>query len=494
MPAKQYRTWSPAQSFLLPPSPLEWLPSGHLAYMVLDVVNELDLRAIENAIEEKDARGTRPYAPRMMTALLLYAYCAGTYSSRKIARGTYEDVALRVLAGGEHPHFTTVNEFRLEHRKALAGLFQQVLSMCRRAGLVSLGHVSIDGSKVQANASKHKAMSYKRMNDDETRLQREVETLLAQADAIDRKEDVQYGVGVDPQDLPQELQRREDRLARIREAKAALEKEAAQTRATALEKQAAVHRERAATDPDPTVRKCAEALAAKRTEQAKELRDDDEDPPTAASNEGLPLHRVPTTPSGAPKDKAQRNFTDPDSRIMQRNGAFMQAFNCQIAVEHSNQIIVAEAVSNQAPDAEYLAPVLARTIDAVGAPVVVSADAGYYSDANVAMCRAAGVEPFLAVGRSAHQHRENETPSKTGIGSETRAAMRESLLGERGRDLYKRRKAIVEPPFAHIKSVRGFTRFSLRGLSKVASEWSIVCLCHNLLKLFSATGQRQAAC
>ena len=493
MPAKQYRTWSPTQSFLLPPSPLEWLPAGHLAYFILDVVDELDLRAIEGVVQEKDSRGTRPYAPRMMTALLLYAYCTGTYSSRKVARGTYEDVALRVLAAGEHPHFTTVNEFRLEHRQALAGLFQQVLRMCRRAGLVSLGHVSIDGSKVQANASKHKAMSYGRMNEEEKRLQSEVEKLLAQADATDRKEDVQYGVGVEPQDLPQELQRREDRLARIREARSALEREAALTRAAALEKQAAAHQERAAKDPDPTVRKCAETLAGQRAQQAKKLRDDDKDPP-AASSDGLPLHRVATTPTGAPKDKAQRSFTDPESRIMQRNGAFMQAFNCQIAVEHSNQIIVAQAVSNQAPDAEYLGPMLARTIENVGAPSVVSADAGYYSDANVALCRSAGVEPFLAVGRSGHRHRENETPPKQAGWSETKNAMRESLLSQRGRDLYKRRKAIVEPPFAHIKYVRGFNRFSLRGLSKVRNEWSLACLCHNLLKLFSVARPQQAAC
>jgi transposase len=245
MAGKQYRPWAPTQSFLLPPSPLEWLPQDHLAYFLLDVVHSLDLGELERALQAKDPRGERPYPPAMMLALLIYAYCVGIFSSRKIARATYEDVAFRVLAGGEHPHFTTLNQFRLQHRSAFSGLFVQVLRLCQKAGLVKLGHVSIDGSKVLANASKHKAMSYKRMREEEARLQREIEALLGRADAADQQEDQQYGPGTAPQDLPEELQRREKRLARIREAKAALEQEAKEARAEELRENARAQREKA---------------------------------------------------------------------------------------------------------------------------------------------------------------------------------------------------------------------------------------------------------
>src|SRR6266581_691087 len=261
---KSYRPWSPTQSFLLPPSPLEWLPEGHLAYFVLEAVQTLDLSAIEDAIQAKDARGERPYSPAMMVALLVYGYSVGVFSSRRLARETYEDVAFRVLAGGEHPHFTTVNQFRLEHRQALAKLFVQVLRLCKKAGLVKLGHVAFDGTKVGANASKHKAMSYKRMQEEERRLAAEVEALLAKADETDSREDAQYGVGKAPEDLPEELQRRESRLSRIREAKAALEKEATDARAEELREQARIQREKAGDESvNATERKCAATRAEK---------------------------------------------------------------------------------------------------------------------------------------------------------------------------------------------------------------------------------------
>jgi transposase len=225
---KSYRPWTPTQAYLLPPSPMEWLDEGHLAYFVLDLVPTLDLTAIERAIQAKDARGERPYPPVMMAVLLIYAYCVGVFSSRKMARATYEDVAFRVICGGEHPHFTTINQFRLDHREALAGLFVQVLRLCRKAGLVKLGHVSFDGTKVQANASKHKAMSYARLLEEEKRLEAEVKALLARADEADRREDQMYGAGQTAEDLPEEMRRREQRLDRIRAAKAALEEEAKQ--------------------------------------------------------------------------------------------------------------------------------------------------------------------------------------------------------------------------------------------------------------------------
>ena len=245
---KSYRPYAPTQVHLLPPSPQEWLPEGHLAYFVLDLVEELDLGAIEAELQRKDTRGERPYAPRMMTALLLYGYAVGVFSSRRIERATFEDVAFRVLAAGEHPHFTTVNQFRHRHRAALAGLFGQLLKECQSAGLVKLGHVAIDGTKMKANASKHKAMSYERMLKDEARLTAEAEALLAKADAVDAAEDELHGVGKAPQDVPEELHRREARKAKIREVREAHQQEAAEARAAQLREQAEDLR-RKAEDP-----------------------------------------------------------------------------------------------------------------------------------------------------------------------------------------------------------------------------------------------------
>jgi transposase len=292
---KSYRSWSPSQSFLLPPSPLEWLPEGHLAYFVLELAQALDLSQVEDAIQEKDGRGERPYAPAMMVGLIVYGYCTGVFSSRRLARATHEDVAFRVIAGGEHPHFTTVNQFRLVHREALAELFLQVLKMCGKAGLVKLGHVAIDGTKIAANASKHKAMSYKRMKEEEQRLKAEVAALLAKADEADAQEDAQYGAGKAPEDLPEELQRREARLARIQEAKAALETEAAAARAEELRELAEGQREKADDErEDPAERKRAATRAAKSEAQAAELskKDPPDDGPAAGSPSDLPHHRV----------------------------------------------------------------------------------------------------------------------------------------------------------------------------------------------------------
>ncbi len=269
---KQYRPWSTSQSFLLPPSLLDWLPDGHLALFVLDVVEGMDLSAIESAIHAKDARGTRPYAPQMMLALLVYAYCVGVYSSRRIARACAEDIAFRVLSGNSQPHFTTINSFRKRHAPALAGLFVQVLQMCSRAGLVKMGHVALDGSKVQANASKHKAMSYGRMKSEQARLEQEVEELLARAEALDAEEDQKLGEGVDVEDIPAELKRRENRIARIKQAREELEAEARLSRAATLRERAAELREKA-TQPErkPGERKRSETCAAKNEREAEKL-------------------------------------------------------------------------------------------------------------------------------------------------------------------------------------------------------------------------------
>jgi transposase len=484
--SKDYRPWTPGQSFLLPPSPREWLVEGHLAYFVLDLVRELDLRAIEDVLQSKDPRGTRPYSPRMMTALLLYGYCVGVFSSRKIERATYDDVAFRVIAGGEHPDFTRINAFRLEHREALAALFGQVLKLCERAGLKTVGHVSLDGSKIAAHASKHKAMSYSRMKDEEKRLLAKAEELLFRADQTDALEDQRYGVGQQAEDLPEELRRTDTRLKKIREVKEALEKEAAEARAAQLRELAAGEERRAETALRERDRKQAAARAKREREQANRLaprKDDDDEPPSAGAAQ-LPLHRVQTTPAGTPTDKAQRNFTDPDSRIMVRNGTFLQAYNAQAVVSESH-VIVAHGLSNQPPDQQHLIPMLERAKANCGqAPQTLSADSGFFSTENVAYCDQQGIDAYLAVGRD---------PSDVSIGklpmtaaAEVRERMRTKLNTPTGKATYAKRKTIAEPVFGCIKAAMGFRRFSLRGLPKAQAEWAFVCTCHNLLKLFRA--------
>jgi len=479
---------------LLPQSPIDWLPEGHLAYFMLERVRELDISGIEDAIQSKDARGNRPYSPRMMTALVLYAYCVGVFSSRKVERATYQDVAFRVLAGGEHPHFTTVNLFRLEHRDALSGLFVQGLKLCARAGLSTVGHVSLDGSKVQANASKHKAMTYGRMKEQDKRLAAEIEALLFRADETDRREDEQYGRDRRGDELPEEFQRRDARLRRIREAKAALEKEAAEARAAQLRELAATQQQQAHVAPDATERKRAATRATKSRRQAEELspRPDHDDDDAGGGNAATELtsHRVPATAQGEPTDKAQRNFTDHDSRIMVRNGVFLQAYNAQAAVSES-QVIVAHAVTNQQPDQEHLVPMLERVREHCGRlPEVLSADTGSWSERNAGSCEANALDAYIAVGRKDHEGELGRLPMTQA--QEARWRMHQKVTSTAGRPIYARRKVIVEPVFGQIKQALGFRRFSLRGLGKVAAEWGIVCLCHNLLKLYRATAPCQA--
>jgi transposase len=465
---------------------MEWLPEEHLAYFILDVVGELDLGHVEEAIQQKDARGERPYAPGMMTALLLYGYCVGEYSSRRIARATFEDVAFRVIAAGEHPHFTTINQFRLDHGESLGGLFVEVLVMCQRAGLVKMGHVALDGAKIKAAASKHKAMSYKRMNQDEARLQAEVQEMLRRVEQTDKEEDQLYGVGQDEEGLPAELSRREEGLKRIRAAKAELEKEAAEGRAAELREQA--ERQRAKVDdeslPDHerkrarTRAKKADQKAAAFAPETKENRDEGE-----ADQKELPLHRVASEVDGKPKPAAQRNFTDPESCIMVKDGAYIQAYNAQIIVDEANQVIIAHGVSNQSPDQEYLVPMVERMLDSgAQVPEALLADSGYFSKDNVEHLQNRKVEPSIAVGRegtAAAPLTEASTAAQS-----VRASMREKLSKRQGKTVYSRRKVIVEPVFGQIEEARGFRRFSQRGQAKVRCEWALVCMTHNLLKLF----------
>ncbi len=490
---KTYRPWTPTQSSLMPQSPTDWLPEDHLAYFVLDLLEELDLGEIERAIQAKDARGERPYSPRMMTTLLLYGYAVGVFSSRKIERATHEDVAFRMLAAGEHPHFTTINEFRGRHRKALAGLFQQLLDECMSAGLVTLGHVAIDGTKMKANASKHKAMSFERMNKDEARLSSEIEAMLKHAEEVDAAEDKLYGVGQQPSDLPAELRRREGRREKIRATRAALKAETEKKRAAELAALADGLREQAAA-PTTSSRKQATFLtvAAQHDQESADL--DDDDPPPPAIDSDLPTNTPPKYRNGTPKPKAQRNFTDPDSRIMVRDGAYMQAYNGQIAVDEANQIIVAAALSNQGPDVQYFEPMLRRVVENCGAvPARGTGDAGYFSEANVRAAEALGCEPFIAVGAHRRDGFPEEESRLPNLQTETARSMRALLNSDEGHAVYARRKATVEPVFGQIKSARGYRQVSFRGVLKNRCEWLLVCATHNLLKLWrSATAKRQA--
>lgn len=485
--SKTYQPWTQDQAYLLPPSMRDWLPEDHLVWFILDVVSQLDMGAIEDAIQSKDARGQRPYHPSMMVALLVYAYCTGVYSSRRIERACQEDVAFRVITGNVQPYFTTVNEFRRVHREHFGSLFVEVLKLCREAGLVKHRHVAIDGTKVKANASKHKAMSYRRMLQEERRLQTEVQRLLEQADAADALDDSRFGAQARGDELPEELCRRESRVARIREAKAALEAQARMTRAHTLREQAEGHERTARSHPDEVVRRRARTNAAKRRAKAKEFGLDDDDPPGGGSADGE-LARKPTlaTTQGKPVDEAQRNFTDPESSIMRGADGFIQGYNAQLAVDEAHQVIVGCAVTDQPSDAANFQPMLERVRANLGQPPEhATADAGYWNPLVEARARALGTEAWVATGRI--RHGDARPATRTGEPPEEldpRERMRWRLNTPEGRTRYARRKAVVEPVNGQIKHARRFRQFSVRGVQAVDAEWAMVSLCHNVLKLF----------
>jgi transposase len=465
--SKQFRNCDLNQAYLLPPSLQDWLPEGHLARFVADVVETLDLAAIYATYEARDGRGQAAYDPRMMVRLLIYAYCRGVPGSRRIERATHEDVAFRYLAADQHPDHTTIADFRKEHLANLAQLFVQVLKLCQQAGLVKLGQVALDGTKVKANASKHKAMSYARMEETEKRLQDEVGALLAEAARVDAEEDGKYGKGKRGDELPDELTRRESRLKKIREAQAALEAEA---REAAQQKQAEV-----------------EARLKEREKQEEER---------GRKFGGRPP-QAPPPEEAKPEPKAQRNFTDPDSRIM-KDGAtkeFVQAYNAQAAVDSEAQVIVAAALTQEANDQQQLVPMVGKVEVMTGSkPQQVTADSGYYSEANVSDPRLAGIDLYVPPDRQKHG---STLPVETGpaplAAAGTAERMRYKLRTAEGRAVYKLRKAIVEPVFGQIKEARGFRRFLLRGKAKVEAEWQFICATHNLLKLFGAGWSPQAA-
>ena len=431
---KNYRPYLPEQDFLLPPSLQQWLAEGHLAYFVSDVVDQLDLTPMHAEYGE-EKRGQPPYDPRMMTKLLVYGYCVGVYSSRKIQQRLQEDVAFRMLAAGNEPDFRTISDFRKIHLKALSGFFEEVLKIVLETGAMKLGRVALDGSKIKANASKHKANSYGRMAQQEEVIGKQVEELMARAAAADAEEDTLFGSDQRGDELPEELQRRETRLARIREAKRVVEERARE-------------KARAAGKSEEEVRKAQ------------------------------------------PEEKSQYNFTDPESRIMNSSEGFVQAYNAQIAVESEFQLIVGQFVTQAANDKEQLQPMVQAIEEQSGQlPTEVLADAGYCSESNLESLESEAepekrIEAYVATGRQKHSEPDAECPRGPLPKGATRThRMRRKLQTKAGKAIYARRKAIVEPVFGQIKQVRGFRRFSLRGLIKVQCEWALVCLTHNILKL-----------
>jgi transposase len=445
MGVQRFREYNPNQDFLLPPSLREWLPSDHLANFISDVVDTLDLSEITNGYDNSQG-GQAPFHPVLMTKLLLYAYCIGVPSSRRIEKSTYEVIPFRVLSANQYPDHDTIAEFRKRHLVALSRIFLQVLLLCQKAGLVKLGHVALDGTKVKANASKHKAMSYEHMQKKTDELAAEIARLLAEAEATDTVEDTRYGKGKRGDELPEELRYRERRLKKIQEAKQALEEEARQ--------------EVQAAQP-----------AADKAEVGTDVR---------------------------VKPKAQRNFTDPDSRIM-RDGAtkaFEQAFNGQVAVDSANQIIVAAGVTQECNDKQQVESMVERMKANLGGacPKRRTLDNGYYSDDNVGVLRRAGIDAYIATGR--RKHGEAPPPAPRGRipkGLTEKERMTRKLRTVKGRCTYAKRKEIAEPVIGQIKEARGFRRFLLRGFGKVNAEWLIICLTHNLLKLFRWSWQLELA-
>jgi transposase len=434
--AKGYRTYLPEQDLLLPPSLREWLPENHLVYFVSDVVDELDLSAMY-AVYEKEKRGQPPYDPRLMTKLLVYGYCTGVFSSRRIQKRLQEDIPFKVLAAGNEPDFRTISDFRKIHIQTLRKLFEQVLAMALECGAIKLGRVSLDGTKLKANASKHKAMSYGRMKEKQQQLREEVKQLLEQAEAADKEEDGQYG-DKRGDELPEELQRRETRLAKIKEAKKVVEQRA---------------RDKAAEE-------------GKSAEEAKLAKADDKD---------------------------QYNFTDPESRIMKGGDGFVQGYNAQAAVEPTLLLIVGQTVTEAANDKKQLMPMVELIKQQSGQrPEAILADNGYCSEENLELLESTEqpertIEGFIATGKQKHaEHRLPAKPGPLPKGATQVDRMKRKLQSKAGKAVYAARKCVVEPVFGQIKQARGFRQFLLRGKENVKGEWALLCLTHNVLRLYAA--------
>jgi transposase len=458
--SKTFRAWKIDDPLLLPVTVQDFVAKDHLAPFVLSVVKEeLDLAKILSCYSSE--RGQPPFHPVMMTALLLYAYCCGIYSSRRIAKACRERVDFMRIVALDAPDFRTISDFRKRHLQALRELFVQVLKLCEKAGLVKLGHVAFDGSKIKANASKHKAMSYGRMEARATELEAEVSKWLAAAEAADAEEDKIYGRDKQGDELPDWVADKQKRAEKIRAAKAELEAEA-----------------KAAAE--------AEAKAAAEAEKRKA---------EGRKKPGKPA--APPSPEPAPK--AQKNFTDPESRIMKGKDGFVQAYNGQIAVDAQAQIIVAQDVTQCAADKGQLIPM----VDAVEAnlgrkPEQASADSGYCSEANLEQMESRNIDAYVATGRAKHataDEAKDEAAATTANAAAapistqeadppTRVEAMSAKIKSGGYESpYRLRKQLPEPVFGQIKEGRGFRQFLMRGIAKVRAEWALVCTAHNLLKL-----------
>jgi len=440
---KRFRDYSTDQLFLMPPSLLDWLPGDHLVHFINEVVDELDLSAIYG--EFKDERGQPPYHPEMMLKVWIYAYCQGIRSSRKVERAVHEQVGFRMLSGNQLPKYWALNEFRRRHAEALGDLIGQTVKLAERAGLLKLNQVAVDGTKVKANASKHSAMSYKRMSQEEKRLEEEIAAYLHECDEVDQQENARFG-DARGDELPEHLSTPAKRLAAIRKAKAELEAEA---REKAREEQ--------------------EARRVKAEEEGRTFRPR-KDPDQAQ-----------------PKAKAQRNFTDPESRIMKTQDGFIQGFNAQLAVDTQSQIVVAADLTNQANDAPHLPSILEQVVANTGsAPDEVLADAGYWSEANVEAVNGMGAEAFIPPDKIPHRFwREAESPrGRIPRDATMEDLMRRKLQTKRGRERYRQRQMSVEPVIGQIKEGRGLRQFLHRGVAKVRAMWRFDVAVHNLMKMY----------
>lgn len=452
MAKKTFRKWEADQSELFPPSVRELVPAGHLVHFVRKLVaDDLDLRALYERYAR--TKGQPPYDPRLMTALLLYACCRGIYSSRRIEVACEERLDFRALVGSQRPDHSTIAQFRQDHRAAISELFVQVLQLCRDAGMAKLGHVSLDGTKIQANASKHAAMSYERMKEAEPELAKKVDEWMSKSAETDASEDAEHGKDQRGDEIPEHLKTAVRKLAKVRAAKVRLE-------ADAEEK--------------------ADRIAAERA--AKE----------AASGEKT-RGREPKALSGVPEDKAQSNFTDPQSRIMKTRNGYEQAYNAQAAVDAADQVIVAADVTAQQNDGAQLVPMLDQIEANTGSkPVQVSVDAGYCSEENIAALEEKQIDGYVATGRQKHG-----SPSATGCEEKKQGprvtAMREKLRAGGWESPYRLRKHTVEPVFGQVKEARGFRRFLHRGTENVRAEWRLICTAHNLLKLAARVAAERIA-
>jgi transposase len=441
--SKEFRPWKIDEAQLLPPSVQDYVPKDHLSRLIVAVVREsLDLLAISGSYTS--ALGQPPFDPRMMTALLLHAYASGIYSSRRIAKATVERADFMMIVAGDPPDFRTISDFRRRHLKALAGLFVQVLQLAEKAGLVKLGHVALDGTKIKANASKHKAMSYERMKKREAELKAEVDRWLEAAEAADAEEDRLYG-NKRGDEMPDWVADKEKRLQKIREAKAELE---------------------------------AEAKAAAEAEQRRRQEAEEQRQAQGRKKTG----KTPAPPKEEPEGKTQRNFTDPQSRILKTKDGYIQGYNAQAAVDGKAQIILAHSVTQSMSDQDQLVPLIDGIKDNLGRkPKEASADAGYLSEANLAALEKRDVAAYIATGRAKHPAGGERT-----ITGPLTKAMRNKLKRAGWRSRYRFRKQIVEPVFGQIKQARGFRQFLLRGIENVKAEWALICTAHNLTKLARA--------